>query len=55
MEIRYIKTIDMSHETHKYGIEVVRIDEYGEYLDTVDVYWFKTEHERNKEFKDLSF
>lgn len=54
MKNAYLKVFDYTHETHQYGIEVIT-EQDGEYLDTVDVFWFSTEQERDQEFKNLSF
>jgi hypothetical protein len=54
MNTNYIKVYDKTHATHKYGIECIN-EENGEYLDTIDIFWFPNEHERDKEFKGLIF
>ena len=52
METEYLKVYDYTHPTHKFGIEVIT-KENDEYLDTIDVFWFSTEQERNQELRDL--
>ena len=49
----YIKVEDIKHPEYPYGIEVIALDEYDEYLDTLDVWWFSNQQERDYEFKDL--
>lgn len=51
----YIKVEDLKHAEFPYGIELIEIDDDGDYVETIDVFWFSTEHERDLEFKDLSF
>ena len=49
----YIKVEDPKHPDYPYGIECVELDNDNDYLETIDVWWFSTEKERNQEFKDL--
>lgn len=53
MKTAYLKVFDYTHKTHQFGIEAIT-EENGEYQDTIDVFWFTTEQERDQEFKDLS-
>ena len=53
MSIKYIKVEDLKHVEYPYGIEIIDVDDNDEYSDTIDVFWFKTENERNIEYKDL--
>jgi hypothetical protein len=49
----YIKVEDLKHPEYPFGIEAIELDEDDEYLETIDVWWFANQQERDHQFKDL--
>jgi hypothetical protein len=49
----YIKVEDLKHPEYPFGIEAIELDEDNEYLETIDVWWFTSQQERDHQFKDL--
>jgi len=49
----YIKVEDIKHPDYPYGIEAIELDDDNDYLETIDVWWFANQQERDHQFKDL--